>query len=207
MDIRKKYVYDFITRISHAGIGISILLLLVSSELAKFFYENGQLRHLFWIIHIYTGYLLTSFLCLRILWFFKGPQYSRLSNFVKVQEWKKIINNKKMTWGWGHHPLAALAYLLLYGVVIFLIYTGFFLARIQFDQGLISEKYYDEINLLQNFLENHYTASWVVIIFTIIHIVALSWHQIKDNVPILQSMKDGYQYKRISSGDLENEND
>jgi Ni/Fe-hydrogenase 1 B-type cytochrome subunit len=207
MDIRKKYVYDLITRITHAGIGFSILLLLATSQLARFFYENGQLRHLFWVIHIYSGYLLIGFFLMRIVWFFKGPKYSRLSNFIKIKEWKQIFISKKIKWGWGHHPMAALAYLLLYATIAFLIYSGLFLARIQFDQGPISEKYFDEMNLLKNFLENHNTASWLVIIFTITHLGALIFHQIKDRVPIFKSMRTGYQYKRKSFGDLENERD
>lgn len=197
--MRKKYIYDLVTRISHAGIGATILLLLASSQLAQYFYEDGHLRHFFWVIHIYSGYLLIGFFLMRIVWFFKGPKYSRLSNFIKFRT--------NMKWGWGHHPMAAPAYLLLYATIAFLIYSGLFLARIQFDLGPISEKYYDEMNLLNNFLHNHNTASWLVIIFTITHLGALTFHQIKDRVPIFKSMRTGYQYKRKSSGVLENESD
>lgn len=205
MDIQKKYVYDLITRICHAGIGATSILLWASAKFAGLFYENGQWRHLFWIIHIYCGYSLIAFISVRVIWFFNGPKYSRLSNFIELKKWKTILQTKKINWGWGHHPLAALAYLGLYAVILFLIYTGLFLARIQFDYGPVSEKYFDEMNLLKNFLENHNMASWFVFIFTIVHLTALTWHQIKGRVPVFISMKTGHQYKRKSTGSIQDE--
>lgn len=210
MDIRKKYVYDFLTRISHAGIGGASLLLFFSAQLANFYYENGDIKHLLWMVHIYLGYLLTLFFALRVIWFFKGPKYSRLSNLIKFKEWKEIFLSKKfknIKWNWGHHPTASIAYLGIYLVIGFLIFSGLFLSRIQFDMGPIASKYYDEVRLLTNFLETHQAASLLIIIFTIIHLTTLFWHQHKDKVPIFTSMKSGYQYKRKKTGDLENESD
>lgn len=214
MEIRKKYIYDLPTRILHAGIGGASLLLFISAQLAKFFYENGEIRHLFWITHIFIGYLLFAFFALRVVWFFKGPKYSRLSNLIKIREWKKIITDifiakkvKPIKWDWGHHPRASIAYLALYFTIAFLIFSGLFLSRIQFDMGPMARKYYDEVILLDTFLESHSIASWFIILFTITHIAALYWHQIKDKVPIFTSMRTGYQYKHTQHGDLENEND
>lgn len=214
MNIRKKYVYDLLTRISHAGIGGASLLLFLSAQLANYFYENGKTSHFIWMLHIYLGYLLVFFFTMRIIWFFKGPKYSRLSNLIKIKEWKEILLAKKfqrIKWNWGHHPSASIAYLLLYLVLLFLIFSGLFLSRIQFDMGPLPAKYYDEVELLTTFLQSHETASWLIIIFTIVHLAGLFWHQLKDKVPVFESMRTGYQYKRSESetlpGELEDECD
>lgn len=207
MNIRKKYIYDLLTRILHAGIAGSCLLLFLTAKLARFFYENGNIRHLFWMIHIYIGYLLIGLISVRLVWFFTGPKYARLSNLIKIKEWKEILVTKKMKWGWGHHPTASIAYIFIYLVIGFLIYSGIFLARIQFDMGPIASQYYDQVMLLDDFLEGHETASLLVIAFSIVHVLALFWHQINDQVPIFKSMRTGFQYKRFKEGELDENED
>lgn len=212
MSAQKKYIYDRITRITHAGIGGASLLLFISAKLANFFYENGAVRYSLWIVHIYLGYLLLGFLALRFFWFFKGPKYSKLSSFIKINEWKiicfNIYRSKKLhpiKWNWGHHPLASIAYLMVYLATLTLVFTGLFLARIEFDRGPLAEKYFDEMSLFDYFMIPHNAASLFIIAFTLIHLSALFWHQMRDKVPIFKSMKTGYQYKHLPTGDLENE--
>ncbi|MFA6238000.1 MAG: cytochrome b/b6 domain-containing protein [Bacteriovorax sp.] len=210
MEIQKKYIYDLLTRISHAGIGGISLLLFLSAQLANLFFESGNIRHFIWLVHIYLGYLLVSFFVTRIIWLFKGPKYSRLSNLIQIKEWKNILLSKgkgAVKWGWGHHPLASLAYLGLYLIIAVLIFSGFILARIQFDLGPVPEKYYDDVRFLSSYKDGHYIASVGLLFFTVVHIWALFHHQKKDKVPAFESMKTGYQYKLSTPGDLENEND
>jgi cytochrome b len=196
INIEKKYIYDLTTRLLHASIGISTLILFLTAKLSKYYYEDGPLRHIFWQIHIVTGYTLICFIFIRFIYFFIGPKYSKLAEFFKWKEWRDIIFKQKITWGWGHHPLGALAYLLIYAVIVQLIYSGLYLARIQFDQGPIANKLYDEVFLLTKFLELHELGSSVFILFTIGHVFSLFWHQTNDGVPILQSMFNGFQYKK-----------
>jgi len=201
--LQKKYVYDLLTRILHAGIGGSLLLLLITAKLAKVFYENSSVRHNLWMLHIYLGFILTSFLILRFVWFFFGPQYARISNFIQLSNWKEIVRTRKVKWEWGHHPFAGIAYLGVYGIIIFIIYTGHFLSRIQHDVGPISPKYFDDMNLFVNFIEGHELASLLIIVFTLIHLIALLWHQQNDGVSIISSMVDGYQHKQTDINEKE----
>lgn len=214
MKTQKKYVYDLITRITHAGIGLSTLLLFGTAQMAKIFYENGQVTEILWSIHIYLGYVLSAFLMLRFIWFFKGPHYSRLTHFFKLRECfehvKMMIRTKKIKsipWGWGHHPLAAFVYFLVYIKLTLLVITGLFLARIEMDFGPLPEKFFDDMKLYDFFIFPHDAASLFIIIFTGIHLVSLYYHQIKDKVPVFISMWTGYQYKQAPDGENTNECD
>ncbi|MBP9682354.1 MAG: cytochrome b/b6 domain-containing protein [Bacteriovorax sp.] len=212
MGTHKKYIYDFLTRFTHAGIAGCSLLLYLTANLAHLFYESGSLSYSFWMAHVILGHLLIFFLAIRIFWFFKGPRYSRLSNLIKIKEWKQIFlncfqvnKNFKIKWPWGHHPLASVAYLLVFVALIILTITGLFLTRIQFDLGIIAESYYDDMTILDSFKDPHQLASLFIINFSLVHILMLLWHQRKDKLPILQSMVTGYQYKKPQSGESEDE--
>lgn len=209
--IKQKYVYDLLTRFLHAGIGSSALLLFLTAKLAGIFYENSSVRHNLWMLHIFLGFLLTGLIFMRVIWFFIGPKYARITNLIQLQNWKEIVETRKVKWKWGHHPFAALAYLGVYATFLYLIYSGQFLSRIQFDVGPISPQHFDDMNLFIAFLENHEIASCLIIIFMIVHMIALFWHQQNDGVSVFSSMKDGFQHKYINEDANEygdpNEND
>lgn len=200
MKVEKKYIYDLVTRISHAGIGLSIVGLVITSQLAKMYYENGSLRHNFWMIHIILGFVLVFFFILRLTWMFVGPNHSRFKSFLFFEQWKKINSVKKLKnieWGWGHHPIASLAYLGVYFLIFVALITGLFLTRIQFDIGPINEKYFDDLTYFIELLNIHSFISTSIIIFVLAHLYALTIHRIKDNVPTFTSILDGYQYKKF----------
>ena len=180
--------------------------------MAQYFYEDGALSFSFWMAHVILGHFLIIFLGIRIFWFFKGPRYSRLSNLIKIKEWKEILLNCfqlnksfKIKWPWGHHPLASAAYLLVFVALTTRTISGHFLTRIQFDLGIIEESYYDDMTILDSFKDPHQVASLFIINFSLVHILMLLWHQRKDKLPILQSMVTGYQYKKPQSGESEDE--
>jgi len=195
--IRKKYIYDFLTRFLHAGIGGSAILLIITANLAKFFHENSVIRHNFWMVHVSLGFLLSTFLILRFIWLFIGPKYSKISNFIQVKNWKEIIKTRTVKWKWGHHPFAGLVYIGVYATVGYLTYSGHYLSRIQYDMGPISPQHFDDMNLFAGFIESHEFASCLIVIFIIVHLAALFWHQQNDGVSVLSSMKDGFQHKYI----------
>jgi cytochrome b len=202
--IEKRYIYDKFTRILHWSIALSILTLFLSAKVAAIFYEESVIRHYAWQIHIFSGYAFSLLLIMRIGGLFFGGKYAKIQSFINLEKWKLILKNKKMIWGWGHHPVAAILYLGVYGLMGFLVYSGLFLARIQFDLGPISEKYFDDMILLKNYLERHELASNLILLFVFGHLLALLWHQVRDGVPIISSMLDGYQHKIIKEVKDEN---
>jgi len=205
MKVERKKTYDLLLRLTHFGIALFCLILIMTAYGADFFYEEGLLRKSFWVVHVYAGFALIFFLTIRILWGFFGPQYARWSEMWKWQEWMKAIKTKNVhfKWGWGHHPMAAISYLVFYFILIFLSASGVILAAIEHNLGPLASTFYDELIYRKDLLEMHESLSFFVIIFIFIHLFALYWHERKDRVPIAQSMFSGYQYRK--NNEVENE--
>lgn len=196
--IIKKYIYDKTTRILHAGIGISVILLFLTAKMAKIFFEYNELRVTLWNIHLVLGYFLAILFSYRFVWFFIGNQYAKLNNFLHLQDiYLFFIKWKKIEWKFGHHPVAGIMYLIFYLMLIFIMITGLFLARIEHDLGPIAESFYDDMQVYAQFISWHEVISNLILVFFIMHILALFKHQLHDGVPVISSMKDGYQYKNI----------
>lgn len=200
--MRKKYVYDLPTRILHAGLGLTTLLLLLTAALAHWFYETGPIRHDLWMIHIFLGNLFVVFLLFRFVYFFIGPAHSRLSDLVKLNAWKTIVISfcgkkarRPVNWPWGHHPMASFLYLFVYLAFLIMSLTGIFLTRIQFDQGLFPEQFYDDLTWFTELLRTHAILAWSLLAFTVMHLSALFYHRLKDKLPVFESMRTGYQYR------------
>lgn len=117
--------------------------------------------------------------------------------FFHFSTWKRWISKKKIDfeWNYGHHPLASIAYLSLYAVLIFLSITGVFLAAIEHNLGPLAQSWYDNLTYKHDLKEIHETLSAFVIIFIFIHILSLYLHEKIEQLPIVQSMFSGYQYK------------
>lgn len=209
MKIRRKKIYGLIQRICHFGIAFFTLLLLLSAYSADFFYEAGLIRKSLWISHVMAGFSLTFFLVLRIIWGFIGPYHARFSSMWKYQEWKKIFkkNKAKIKWNWGHHPTASLVYFIFYFILILLSLSGIILAAIEHNLGPLAQGLYDQLKYTNELQEVHEALSLFVIIFITAHLFALFYHELNENIPNIQSMFSGYQYKdEETKGEYDDEN-
>ena len=90
-----------------------------------------------------------------------------------------------------------MVYLVFYLLLMSIIISGLFLARIEHDIGPIAEKFFDDMNAYAQLISIHEVISNLILGFFILHILALFKHQMSDGVPVITSMKDGYQYKNI----------
>ena len=207
MELERKYIYDPLLRLNHAIIGITCLILLTTAYAADFFYENGLIKKSFWVVHVYAGFLLSFAIVLRILWGVIGPYHARWPRFFHFSTWKRWISKKKIDfeWNYGHHPLASIAYLSLYAVLIFLSITGLFLAAIEHNLGPLAQSWYDSLTYKHDLLEIHETLSVFVITFIFIHILSIYLHEKIEQLPIVQSMFSGYQYKHKNKQDQSHE--
>jgi Ni/Fe-hydrogenase 1 B-type cytochrome subunit len=208
MELIRKKIYDPILRVIHLGVSLFCILLLISAYMAKYYYEEGAIRKAFWVVHVYAGFALISFLILRIIWGFLGTKYSRWSELIKLVEWSEAIRAKTtsvLKWNWGHHPLGAIAYIFFYMMLTFSSLSGIFLAAIEHNLGPLAKKYYDQLLFKEDLLLIHEIASYFIIIYIFSHLFALYWHEINDKIPITQSMFSGYQY-RIKKEEKNEEN-
>lgn len=206
MKVERKKIYDPLLRLTHFGIAFFSLILIISAYTANYFYDEGVLRKSFWLVHVYSGFALTICLAIRIIWGFIGPKYARWKEMWKWQIWMNAIKEKnlKFQWNWGHHPVASVAYLIFYAVLIFLSATGIILAAIEHDLGPLASKYYDQLTYKKDILEIHESLSFFIILFIFAHLFALFWHENRDKFPTVQSMFSGYQYR--NNNEVENEN-
>lgn len=199
MNIRRKKVYDLIQRLCHLGIALFTLILLLTAYAADFFYEDGLLRKSLWISHVMAGFSLTAFMVLRIIWGFVGPHHARFSSMWKYREWRQLFQEKKknIKWTWGHHPTASLVYFLFYFIIILICLTGIILAAIEHNQGPLAKSLYDQLKYKNEIQEVHEFLSLFVIFFIAAHLGALLYHELKENLPNIQSMFSGYQYREF----------
>ncbi|NOT80159.1 MAG: cytochrome b/b6 domain-containing protein [Bacteriovoracaceae bacterium] len=208
MKIIRKKIYGITQRICHLGIGFFTIVLIMSAYSANYFYEYGLIRKSLWISHVFAGFSLTFFLVLRIIWGFLGPHHARFSSMWKFQEWRKILKGKtnSIKWNWGHHPVASLIYFIFYFNILLLCISGIILAAIEHNLGPLAQNLYDQLNYSVELKDIHEALSLSITLFVAAHLSALLFHEVKDKVPVVQSMFSGYQYKE-ESGEDKNEND
>ncbi|MDD4973318.1 MAG: cytochrome b/b6 domain-containing protein [Bacteriovorax sp.] len=207
MKVERKKIYDPLLRLSHFGIAFFCLILILSAYIAEFYYEEGLLRKSFWVVHVYSGFALTFFLILRIFWGLIGPKYARWHEMWKWQEWKGAFKARRIhfKWNWGHHPMASLSYLLFYFILSFLSVTGIILSAIEHNLGPLASSFYDQLTYRKDLSELHESLSYFVILFIFSHLFALFWHENKDQIPIVQSMFSGFQYRK--NNEVKNEDE
>jgi Ni,Fe-hydrogenase I cytochrome b subunit len=195
--LEKRKIYDPLLRLCHIGIALTCLTLIASAYSAEFFYEDGALRKVFWLIHIYSGFTLIPFLMVRLLWGIIGPEYARWGNLWKWNEWLLALKQRRteFEWGWGHHPLASLGYFGFYLVLVIMSLTGLVLSAIEHDLGPLASRFYDELYFKKDLLEFHEALSLLIILFIFSHLYALLWHQRNEKFPVIQSMFSGNQYR------------
>lgn len=197
MEWERKKVYDPLLRTLHWVIAMSILVLLGTAWSHELF-EKGPYEKAIWLIHIYTGYVLTVAFSLRIIWGFIGPQHARFSSLWHPRTWLANLRRPNLKLGntFGHHPMASFAYLTFYGLLVAMIVTGLGLAAIEHSIGPLAEWLSDSIWYGDLFEEPHEAISMLIVAFIVMHIGAMILHERLEKTPVSQAMISGYQYRR-----------
>lgn len=198
--IRRNKTYDPLLRILHWSLAISVLLLFITARISESF-DHGTARDVVWHIHISVGYVLAVSFIVRVVWMFVGPKHARIADMFPLHTWIQMIKQKSISThsGFGHHPLASIAYIVFYLVIFCFIITGFGLAAVEHQVGPLNSYIGDSVWLEEVFKEPHEALTLLIIGFTLLHLAALVWHEKKDGVPLAQSMISGYQYEKVSA--------
>lgn len=187
-------VYDPLLRLLHATIALSIVALIITSQLADWF-EHGPYETTLWNLHILSGYVLASGLMARLLWGLVGPASARWSDLWHPAVWKNSLKNMRLPSAHrvGHDPIASLAYLLIYGVMAFMVVTGMGLAASEFQAGPLAA-WFGNAGWLEDILKDPHEAGFVLVLgFISLHMAALVFHQLRGE-RVAQSMVTGKQY-------------
>ena len=192
-------VYDPLLRLLHASIALSILALIVTSQLADWF-EHGPYEDTLWNLHILSGYGLATSLLARLLWGMIGPASARWRDLWHPAEWKITLRKMRLagTHRIGHDPIASLAYLIAYGVVALMAITGLGLAASEFQAGPLAA-WLGHAGWLEDVLKDPHEAGFVLMLWFIgLHMAALVYHQLRGE-RVAQSMLTGKQYRNIEN--------
>lgn len=192
-------VYDPLLRLLHAAIALSVIALIVTSQLAEWF-EHGPYEDALWNLHILSGYVLTAALLARLLWALVGPASARWRDLWHPAVWKSSLTSLRLPDAHrvGHDPLASLAYLFAYGVMALMVVTGLGLAASEFQAGPLAG-WLGNASWLEDVLEDPHEAGFVLMLgFIGLHMAALVFHQMRGE-RVAQSMLTGKQYHPAES--------
>lgn len=196
LELRRERVYDPVLRLIHAWNALLVVLLLLSSQWAKWL-EFGWEVPALWRIHLWLGYLLLVGLVARFTWGVVGPEHARWAALWHPAAWRDALRRRSFFTapsGIGHHPQASLAYLIFYGLAWVMAITGLALAAIDQGHGPLFEALGHGFLLKPLFRTPHDWLEELLLAFVVVHLAALILHERRHGIPLAQGMVSGYQY-------------
>lgn len=199
-DTQPRRVYDPLLRALHWTIALSIVALIVTSQLAEAA-EHGPYETTIWNLHILAGYGLSAALLARLLWGLIGPTSARWRDLWHPAVWKDSLKKMRLPSAHrvGHDPVASLAYLFAYGVMALMVVSGLGLAASEFQTGPLAP-WFGQAGWLEDMLEDPHEVGFALMLgFVGLHMAALVFHQLRGE-RVAQSMVTGKQYLDAQSG-------
>ncbi len=213
--MRRVYVWELPVRLYHwvnaarilvliaTGFFIADPLAIMSSREAAFAFTMGWVR----FIHFVAAYVMLFNFAFRIYWGFVGNKYARWDQFIPTSKkffqdiWDVIRidilqTDSKEHVGIGHNALAGIIYFFTFIAFVVQIATGFalyadnstwFLPKLF---GWVSGLFGGDIITRQI----HHVAMWYFIIFTVIHIYLVFYHDYVEGRGEISSMGGGWKF-------------
>ncbi len=177
-------IWDLPTRIFHWLLVVAVGFLLFTGLLAP---EN-------WLdLHRYAGYLVAALLALRIVWWFFGTGYSRLStllrNAAQLKSFLPALLRLKPPHYAGHNPAGSVMILALMGALCALVVTGFVVEGGEEKLGLLAGVTWFFTGEISHLL--HMWLAYALIVMIIFHIAGVAFETRVQNVPLVRGMITG----------------
>lgn len=191
---RFRRVYDPLLRVLHWAIALSVVALILSSQLAEVF-EDAPWENTIWNLHLLSGYGLTVALLTRLLWGLVGPASARWQDLWHPAAWKNSLKTLRLPSAHraGHDPIASLAYLFAYGVMVLMVATGLALAASEYNAGPLAA-WLGNASWVEDLTEDPHEFGFALMLgFVGLHMAALLFHQLRGE-RVAQSMVTGKQY-------------
>lgn len=212
--MRRVYVWEIPVRIYHWLNALSILVLIVtgffigyplaiqSSQEATFRYVMGTVRFL----HFAAAYIFFFNFLFRLYWGFVGNKYAQWHQFIPRNKkffeeiWQilkiDILQLKgKEHIGIGHNALAGFIYFLTFIAFLIQCFTGFALYSKTSDWWL-PQMFTWITPMLGDILlrQVHHWAMWFFILFTIVHVYLVFYHDYVEGRGEISSMGGGWKF-------------
>jgi Ni/Fe-hydrogenase 1 B-type cytochrome subunit len=214
-EFQRIYVWQLPVRFYHWLNALCILVLTVTGFLiasppaintaseASFGYWFGTTR----FIHFAAAYVFLFNFAFRIYWGFVGNQYANWKNFLPLRpaQFREVLavlrvdvlqSSNKALVAVGHNALAYLTYFALFLVFLFQVASGFAL------YAKMSHSWFPQLFtwMLPIFggdaglRQWHHLAMWFFIIFTLIHVYLVFYHDYVEGHGVLSSMAGGWKF-------------
>lgn len=214
---RRVYVWELPVRVFHWVNAAAILLLIATGFLIGWpqtFFEADEPYQQYWFgwirfIHFAAAYVLLFNFLFRVYWGFVGNRYARWSNFFPVSKeqfldlWETVrvdilqlkLRGKIST---GHNYLASLTYIALFIILIFQVVTGFGLYADMSD-ALVPSLFTWIVPLMgsdASVRRWHHIFMWAFVVFTIIHVYLVIYHDYVEGRGEMSSMLGGWKFAK-----------
>ncbi|HNQ03052.1 MAG TPA: cytochrome b/b6 domain-containing protein [Thiobacillaceae bacterium] len=198
LNLIRERVYDPVLRIIHLWIALLVLLLLLSGLIAKWIAFTPEAVML-WRYHTWLGYGLVLGLTARTTWALYGPMHAGWRQLWAGRAWLDALKNRTFFAAptrFGLHPSETVIYLAFYLMAWLLALTGLALAAIAQGQGPLYAWLGHDVLLRPWFGVPHAVLEDGMLIFVVVHLMALIWHERRHGMPLAQAMVSGYQYRK-----------
>ena len=226
--MNRVYVFSVPVRVFH-WLNVILVFILIGTGLimgnppaiqtgseASFSYWFGTTR----FIHFASAYLFTINFLFRMYWMFVGNKYERWRNFVPYSKahwqdiWKVIrydifLKKDKQHTAIGHNAVAGASYFVLFICMLIIIITGFALYS-----NMSNAWFPSQFNWITSILGGeimvrmiHHALMWVFILFTIIHVYLVFFHDYVEGHGEISSMGGGWKFieKEFLDNQIEDE--
>jgi len=214
---RRVYVWEVPVRVYHWLNAICMLVLIVTGylmgkPLAIRSSAEAYQQYWFGIIrftHFATAFILVFNFIFRLYWGFVGNKYAHWRNFIPLrkEQWQEIVDVIKVdvlhvktreAMAVGHNMLAGFTYFLSFLVFLFQAATGFALYSAM-SGSFIARLFRWVVPLMGSesaVRQWHHLAMWFFVVFTLVHLYLVYYHDHFDDRGGTSSMWDGWLQER-----------
>ncbi|RHJ87688.1 Ni/Fe-hydrogenase, b-type cytochrome subunit [Parabacteroides sp. AM08-6] len=222
--LREVYVWELPVRFYHWLNALCIIILCITGFIiadppaimteteASFSYWFGIVR----FIHFVTAFVFFFNFVFRIYWGFVGNRFARWNNFIQLKksQWKEILQiikvdilmiKSKPIESIGHNALASLIYFVMFLAFLLQSITGFGLYA-KMSESFFPQLFAWTIPVLGGDLvarEIHHFLMWFFILFAIIHIYLVCYHDYIERRGEASSMIGGWKFVEESRANEE----
>ncbi len=214
---RRIYVWELPVRIFHWLNALGIFLLIATGYLIgnpQVLFHSNEAYQQYWFgwvrfVHFATAYIVLFNFIFRVYWGFAGNRFARWSNFIPVNKeqfldlWETVridILQLKLKGkiSIGHNYLASLTYIGLFCVFLFQVISGFALYSGMSD-AYIPRIFRWIVPLMggdANVREWHHLFMWAFVVFTVIHVYLIFYHDYIEGRGDTSSMFGGWKFEK-----------
>jgi Ni/Fe-hydrogenase 1 B-type cytochrome subunit len=214
---RRLYVWELPVRVYHWINAVCVFALMgtgymIGNPVRIAFADEAYQQYWFGtvrMIHFVAAFVFFFNFLVRIYWGFVGNRYARWGNFIPhtVKQLREIVETLKIDilqvksgghLAVGHNALAGFIYFLSFLVFLFQAFTGFALYS-SMSSSLLPRMFAWVVPLMGGDItvrQWHHLSLWFFVVFTIIHVYLVFYHDFVEGRGTTSSMFGGWKFER-----------